>query len=114
MEQLIEIRTYALKAGTGAHFARVMREQSLPLLRAAGTEVVTARPSLHSEDAYVLMRAYQSGAQRELSQQAFYGSAAWQLGPREAVMACIDSYATVVLPADPALLASLRASASAP
>lgn len=108
MDQVIEFRTYRLKAGLAEHFHRLMQEQALPLLRAAGTDVVAAGPSLHSQDFYLLMRAYQDLDQRNLSQGVFYGSAAWLQGPCEAVMACIESYTTAVFEADAALLGSLR------
>jgi NIPSNAP len=108
MDQVVEIRSYTLKPGTAAAFERLFLEQALPLLRAAGTDVVAARASLHEPDAYVLMRAYPSLAAREHSQDQFYGSAAWRDGPREAVLACIEHYTTVVIEASPALLGSLR------
>ncbi|HAT29465.1 MAG TPA: NIPSNAP family protein [Janthinobacterium sp.] len=108
MKHIIEIRTYRLKAGTAQQFHALMREQSLPLLRAAGTEVLAARPCLDAADAYVLMRAYPSLAQRSLSQDAFYAGAAWLEGPRAAIMACIDTYSSVVIEADRGLRDSLR------
>ena len=109
MDQLIEIRNYTLKPGTQAHFDLLMQQQSLPLLRAAGTDVVCARASLHAPLAYVLIRAYPGLAARSASQDAFYTSAAWLSGPCAAVMACIDSYSTVVLDASAATIDGLRA-----
>ncbi|MBI3283556.1 MAG: NIPSNAP family protein [Burkholderiales bacterium] len=114
MEQIIEIRSYQLQAGTAERFSQLMQQQSLPLLLAAGTEVVATRPSLHAPDCYLLIRAYRSLEQRELSQDAFYTSPAWLDGPRAEIMACIAHYTTVVIPADPALLASLRCGAELP
>lgn len=100
MARLIEIRNYQLKPDMAEAFHRLVQEQSLPMLQAAGVDVVAAQPSLHCADAYVLIRAYSSLAERKLSQDAFYGSAAWLQGPRAAVLACIDSYTTVVIAAD--------------
>ncbi|MBI3229484.1 MAG: NIPSNAP family protein [Burkholderiales bacterium] len=108
MKQVVEIRTYTLKAGLGQQFHHIMQEQALPLLRATATDVVAAGPSLHTADSYLLIRAYQSIEQRDRSQDEFYSSAAWLQGPRAAVMACIDSYNTAVLAADEVLLSSLR------
>ncbi len=108
MDRIVEIRTYTLKPGSAEQFHRIMQEQSLPLLRAAGTDVVAARPSMHAPDSYLLIRAYQSLAQRGRSQDDFYASAAWLQGPREAVMACIEHYTTAVIEADDALIGSLR------
>jgi hypothetical protein len=109
MVQIIEIRTYALKAGTSEQFHRLMREQSVPMLAAAGTDVVAARPSLHSPDAYLLIRSYPSQVERSRSQEQFYGSAAWTNGLRDPIMACIDSYTTAVIEADQSTIDGLRA-----
>ncbi|WP_317204346.1 NIPSNAP family protein [Janthinobacterium sp.] len=108
MQRIIEIRTYQLKAGMAAQFRQTMLAASLPLLRGAGTDVVASCASLHSADAYVLIRAYDDLAQRRRSQDAFYSGAAWLDGPRDAVMACIDSYTTAVLSADGELIDALR------
>ncbi len=108
MSPVIEIRTNHLHEGTEEHFHRAMHEQSLPLLRAAGTDVLAAMPSLEHAGDYMIVRAYASRAQRQASQDAFYGSDAWVKGPRQAIMACIDSYHTVVVAATPLLIASLR------
>lgn len=110
MGQIVEIRTYTLKAGLAGQFDQIMQELAVPLLCASGTDVVTARPSLHGSDSYVLIRTYLSLAQRGRSQDEFYGSAAWLQGPRDAIMACIEHYTTAVLGADDALIAQLRAS----
>ena len=108
MGQVVEIRTYTLKAGLSGHFHQFMQEQALPLLCAAGMDVVAARPSLHAPDSYLLMRAYQDLDQRRRSQDDFYGSAAWLQGPCEAIMACIDNYTSAVIEADDALIDHLR------
>jgi hypothetical protein len=108
MEQIIEIRTYALKAGTSEQFHQLMQEQSVPMLVASGTDVVAACRSLHSPDAYLLIRSYPSQAQRSRSQEQFYGSAAWTNGPRDPIMACIDCYTTVVVEADQSTIDGLR------
>ncbi|MFL6710476.1 MAG: NIPSNAP family protein [Massilia sp.] len=108
MSQVLEIRTYTLHPGTAGQFDRLFHEQALPLLHAAGTDVVSARASLHDPESYVLMRAYPSLAARETMQDQFYGSAAWREGPREAILACIAHFTSVVIEADAVLLASLR------
>jgi hypothetical protein len=108
MKQIIEIRGYKLKPGTADAFHQVMQQRSVPLLLAAGTDVVAARSSLHSSDSYLLIRAYQDLSHRQQSQNSFYASQAWLQGPCDAVMACIDSYTTAVVEADQALIESLR------
>ena len=59
--------------------------------------MVYAGASLHDRDGYVLVRAYESEPERARRQAGFYGSAAWQQGPRTAVLAEIASYTSSVL-----------------
>jgi hypothetical protein len=108
VNQLIEIRGYTLKEDCFTRFHELMQEKSVPMLRAAGTDVVAAGPSLHEDGAYVIIRAYRDLAHRSQSQDAFYGSTEWLQGPREAVLACIENYTTVVLHADQACIDGLR------
>jgi hypothetical protein len=105
---VLEIRSYTIKQGHETQFAQLMRTQSLPLLRQAGTDVVAFIACLDSPLAFVLMRAYRDLADRDDSQARFYGGDAWRLGPRQGVLDCIDNYTNVVLEADDRLLASLR------
>ena len=97
---IVEIRTYRLRPGTGPEFARLMREEARPLLDDAGIRVLDSGLSLVADedrlDAY-LIRAFDSVEDRDRKEDAFYGSEPWVKGPREAVLACIESYHTVVL-----------------
>jgi hypothetical protein len=95
---VIEICTYKLKPGTGPAFHRTVVEESLPMLERWGVEVVAFGPSLDDDDSYVLIRAYPSLEERQRSQDAFYGSAEWRNGPREAIVSRIESDFSVVLP----------------
>ena len=97
---ILEIRTYRLRPGTSDEFVRVMREEAAPLLARFGIRVVAAGASLVREDGHeeaYLIRAFPSLAVRDRQEAAFYGSAAWRDGPREAVLSRIESYHTVVL-----------------
>lgn len=108
---ILEIRTYRLKPGTRDEFVRLMREDALPLLEQAGIDVVRSGPSLVDEDGHeeaVLIRAFASLAAHRQQEEAFYGSDAWRNGPREAILACIDSYHSVALEASPTAVAALR------
>lgn len=104
----VEIRGYNLKAGTRDEFHRLFADVALPMLRRFDTDVVNAGPSLHDADSYFLMRAYESLAHREQSQDAFYGSDEWRKGPRAAILALIESYTSVVIEMDEATVAGLR------
>ena len=74
-----------------------MRTESVPLVRAAGTTVVACGASLVAEDGHeeaYLMRAFDSLADRDAKEDAFYSSTAWHDGPRAAILAAIESYHT--------------------
>ena len=106
--RVVEIRSYNLKPGTRAGFHRLAEDQAIPLLERFGIDVVSYGPSLHDEDSYVLIRSFPSLEERQRSEDTFYGSEEWKAGPREAVLAAIVSYTTVVLRLDEATLRGLR------
>ena len=93
--RLVEVRSYQLKPGGGELFHDLVSKQSIPLLHAVRMDVVAFGPSLHAPDTYFLIRSYESPEALTAEQEAFYGSAAWRQGPREAIIALIDSDATV-------------------
>jgi len=106
--RVVEIRSYNLKPGTRERFHQRFLSEALPMLERFEVDVVGYGPSLHDADSYYLMRSFASIEERERSEDAFYGSEEWRLGPREAVLADIDSYTTVVVRLDDATLAGLR------
>lgn len=108
MNRIVEIRSYNLKPGTRGNFHRMFVEESLPMLKRWGVDVVAFGPSPHDEDSYYLIRAYQDLADRQRSQDEFYGSDEWRKGPREPLIAMIDTYTSVVLEVDEATLQGLR------
>ncbi|MEC5215096.1 hypothetical protein RCH09_000026 [Actimicrobium sp. GrIS 1.19] len=108
MSRFVEIRAYNLECGTRDEFHQLMLTQSLPLLRKWQVDVVACGPSPHDSDSYYLLRAYDSLAHRTRSQDAFYASDEWKFGPREAVLAPIDNYTSVVIEMDAATIAALR------
>ena len=108
MGQCIEIRSYTLKPGTREEFHRLFLEQAFPMLQRWNVDVVAYGPSLHDQDSYFLMRRYDSPAQREESENAFYGSDEWRQGPRESIIALIENYTEIVLELDEATIDGLR------
>ena len=108
MPRIIEIRSYNLKPGTRGEFERIARTEVRQMLERHGTDVVAMWPSLADETSFCLIRAYASVAERDTSQAAFYGGSAWKEGPRDAILACIEGYATIVIEADDATVAGLR------
>ena len=105
---MVEIRSYNLKPGTRDRFHQLFLKEALPLLKRWNVDVVAYGPSLHDQDSYFLMRAFTSVAQRQKDEDAFYGSQEWIKGPRERVLADIDSYTTIVVHLDDATLRGLR------
>lgn len=109
---MVEIRSYTLKPGTGDAFHALVLERSIPMLARWKVDVVAYGPSLHDDQAYVLIRAYDDLGERQASQDAFYGSAEWKEGPRDSLLAMIESYTTVVLDMDEAAIEALRTAGS--
>jgi ketosteroid isomerase-like protein len=107
-DPVLEIRCYNLKPGTRAAFRDVAEREALPLLARFGIDVVAHGPSVHDENSYYLMRTFPSLEDRQRAEDRFYGSEEWKTGPRDAVLAAIESYTTVVVPTDDATLAALR------
>jgi ketosteroid isomerase-like protein len=112
--QVLEIRSYTLKAGTRDRFHELFVRESLPLLRRWNVDVVGYGPSLHDQDSYFLMRSFSSSDDRDRTEQAFYDSPEWRNGPRAAVLAMIEGYTTIVIRADDETLEGLRNPVHAP
>lgn len=105
---VVEIRALILRSGHRAEFQRLYTERALPLLRRWGVDVVAYGPSLHDEASFYVIRAFADVPERQRLEDAFYGSDDWRKGPREAMLALIESYSDVVLELDPAAVAALR------
>jgi NIPSNAP len=105
----LEIRSYNLKAGSYERFHRRFIDESLPMLLRHNIDVVAYGASLDRVDSYFLMRSFTSLEQRRSAENAFYESEDWRRGPRDAVMADIESYTTIVLRVDGNTLNVLRA-----
>ena len=108
MKHFVEIRSYNLKPGTREEFHRIFLKEAFPMLQRWNVDVVAYGPSLHDQDSYFLMRRFDSLFQREESENAFYGSDEWKQGPRESIIALIDSYTEIILELDESTLRGLR------
>ena len=106
--RVVEIRSYNLKPGTRDRFQALFLAEALPMLRRWKVDVVAYGPSLHDHDSFFLIRAFPGIAERQKSEDAFYGSQEWIAGPRERILADIDSYTTIVVSLDEATLQGLR------
>ena len=104
----VEVRSYNLKNGTrDAFHARVVNE-AVPMLRRWNVDVVNFGPSPHDDTSYYLIRAYDDLRHRQQSQDDFYGSDEWRSGPREAILALIESYTSIVLVLPEAVVDAMR------
>ena len=109
MRRTVEIRTYRLKTDAKPRFHQLVATQSVPLLQRWRIDVVAFGPSCDADEGYVLIRAYSSAADMHASQDAFYASAEWHAGPRQAVLELIESHTSVVLDLDASVVDALRA-----
>jgi hypothetical protein len=107
---VVEVRSYNLKPGTRDRFHERLVKEALPMLQRWRVDVVAYGPSLHDRDSYYLMRAFPSIEERQRQEEAFYGSEEWRTGLRDAVLADIESYTTVVVRLDNRDVARLRRS----
>nr|WP_295376734.1 NIPSNAP family protein [Pseudoxanthomonas sp.] len=104
----VEIRSYRLRPGTRDAFHRLITTTVAPMLRRWRTDLVRHGPSPHDGSSYLLIRAYADLEARQREQDAFYGSAEWREGPRQAVLDPIEEYLSVVLEMDAATVDALR------
>jgi hypothetical protein len=105
---ILEIRTYNLHPGTRDAFHALVVEHSLPMLDRWKMDVVSYGASAHDDNTYYLMRAFASLADRDAQEDAFYSSDEWRQGPRESILALIESFTTLVIAVDETVLAGLR------
>ena len=108
MNRILEIRAYNLKPGTRDTLHHLFVTQALPMLQRWKVDVVAYGPALGEPDSYYLMRSYASLEDRQQSQDAFYGSDEWRKGPREPIIALIDSFTNAVIEVDETTLQGLR------
>jgi NIPSNAP len=108
MNHFIEIRTLTLKPGTRPEFQRLYIEEALPLLKRWNFDVVAHGPSLHDGTTYYVIRRYDSLAQRDEMEDTYYASDDWRKGPREAMLALIESYVDAVFELDEVTVEGLR------
>jgi len=108
MNLFIEIRSLNLKPGRREEFHRLYIEEALPLLKRWNFDVVAYGPSLHDENSYYVIRRFDSLAQRDEMEDAYYASDDWRQGPRERILALIENYMDIVLELDEVAVQGLR------
>ena len=108
MNHFIEIRSLDLKPGTRDEFQRLYAEEALPLLKRWNFDVVAHAPSPYDENSYYVIRCFESLAQREEMEDAYYASDDWRQGPRGRILALIENYTDIVLELDEDAVQRLR------
>jgi len=108
VNHLVEIRSITLKPGRRDEFQSLYIEEALPLLERWNFDVVAHGPSLHDENSYYVIRRYASLAQREQMEDTYYGSDDWRQGPREAILALMETYTDIVFELDEVTVQGLR------
>jgi len=99
VKSVLDIRTYRNGAGARDEFVRLMAEGTVPMLRRYGIDVVSFGPSIHDDDHSFLIRFFGSLQEREEQLASFYGSDEWLTTYDDQIMALIETYHTVVIPA---------------
>ena len=107
-EGILDILILNLKKGCRPGFDRLYQELALPLLKRWNVDVIFFGPSLHEEETYLVVRRYKNVADRSKSQDEYYNSHEWKDGPREQIMSLIESYSSVVVPANEILVDGFR------
>ena len=108
MNYFVEFRSLNIKPGMRDEFHRLYISEALPRLKRWNFDVVAYGPSLHDGNTYYVIRRYDSLTQREQMEDTYYGSDDWRKGPREAMLALIESYTDIVLELDELTVQGLR------
>ena len=74
--------------------------KSVPLLKKWNFNLVAYGPSLHDANSYYVIRAFKSLEDRQVSEDAFYGSDDWKRGPRDTILELVDHFAYAVVSAE--------------
>jgi hypothetical protein len=96
-QEVFEILTLDIKPGRRDEFHNVYVTQSVPLLKKWNFNLVAYGPSLHDANSYYVIRRFKNLEDREKSEDAFYSSDDWKLGPRDAIMGLVEHFAYAVV-----------------
>jgi hypothetical protein len=95
--RLIGLRTYRLKPGTGPRLNDAFIRKGIPLVKQAGMDDVAFGFSADDREGYFLVRAFSGIEDRRSTEDAFYSSDAWRIGPRQSIIEHIESYQDTLL-----------------
>jgi len=89
-----------IKPGMRDEFHTRYMTKSVPLLKKWNFNLVAYGPSLHDANSYYVIRAFKSLEDRQVSEDAFYGSDDWKQGPRDTILELVDHFAYAVVSAE--------------
>ena len=112
VKSVLDIRTYRNGVGARDEFVRLMAEGTVPMLRRYGIDVVSFGPSVDDDDHSFLIRFFGSLQEREEQLASFYGSDEWLTTYDNQIMALIETYHTVVIPASREVALALATTSS--
>ncbi len=104
---MLDVRNYKCVPDGREELVRIMADGAVPMLRRYGIEVLGFGRSLRDDEHAFLIRRFPSAAVREEQLARFYGSDEWVNTYEDQVMALIDAYHVVVIPASPELESAL-------
>lgn len=109
---ILDVRVYRIRAGKRDEFHALARDETIPMARRFGQEVVDFGPSTHDADSYYLIRAFPSIDERTEALARFYESEEWRTKYDARVMRLIESYQTAVLSVAPETFRRLSGAAA--
>jgi len=108
MKKFVEVRSLNMKPGSRTQFHRLFLDHALPLLKKWKMDVVAFGPSPHDENSYYVIRSFESLEHRQVSEDNYYESSDWREGPREHMLALIESYIDIVIEMEDGTVNALR------
>ncbi len=99
-EKVIEFLILDIKPGRRDEFHTRYVTKSVPLLKKWNFNLVAYGPSLHDANTYYVIRAFKSLEDRQVSEDAFYGSDDWKQGSRDTILELVDHFAYAVVSAE--------------
>lgn len=98
--EVAQIRVFQLKPDSRDTFHQLVVNQAIPLHKKWNITVSDYGPSVNDDNGYYVVRTFESVAELEEKEGAFYSSEDWRDGPREAILSLIEDYSTLIIPKD--------------
>jgi hypothetical protein len=95
---VLDVRIYRVQPGKATEFDTLVRNETVPLARKFGHQVVGFGPSVEDGDVYYLVRSFPTREERTISLERLYTSTEWLDRYDTVVSGLLVSYETVVFP----------------